>query len=80
MSMLPFTEQTRSLATLSAIARNESITTCSLTCLMAATTKASGKSLILLTLRLAGRKDIKDGLGVMFWPDGTKYEGTFHED
>lgn len=29
---------------------------------------------------LANTKDIKDGIGVMFWSDGTKYEGTFHND
>jgi hypothetical protein len=29
---------------------------------------------------LANTKDIKDGIGVMFWTDGTKYEGTFHND
>lgn len=29
---------------------------------------------------LATASDIKDGIGVMFWQDGTKYEGTFHAD
>ena len=29
---------------------------------------------------LANTQNIKDGIGVMFWPDGTKYEGTFHYD
>jgi hypothetical protein len=23
---------------------------------------------------------VKDGVGVMFWPDGTKYEGDFQND
>jgi hypothetical protein len=27
--------------------------------------------------RLASNSNIKDGVGVMFWPDGTKYEGDF---
>jgi len=22
----------------------------------------------------------KDGVGIMFWPDGTKYEGQFRND
>eukprot|EP00347_Sterkiella_histriomuscorum_P018187 403346458 len=26
------------------------------------------------------RKELKDGLGIMFWPDGTKYEGQFQND
>jgi hypothetical protein len=30
--------------------------------------------------RLATNLNIKDGIGVMFWPDGTKYEGDFKED
>lgn len=45
-------------------------------------TRENGKLLVLLTrfFRQANTKDIKDGMGVMFWPDGTKYEGTFHND
>ncbi len=29
---------------------------------------------------LASKPNIKEGVGVMFWPDGTKYEGIFHMD
>ena len=26
------------------------------------------------------QKNKKDGVGILFWPDGTKYEGQFKED
>lgn len=26
------------------------------------------------------KREVKDGLGIMFWPDGTKYEGQFKND
>jgi hypothetical protein len=36
--------------------------------------------LIKIPLRLKKNSNIKDGVGVMFWPDGTKYEGDFQND
>ena len=46
-------------------------------------TRANGKSetnfvkIFFFRDRLASNSNIKDGVGVMFWPDGTKYEGDF---
>lgn len=30
--------------------------------------------------RLKDNIKVKDGLGILFWPDGTKYEGQFSQD
>lgn len=47
-------------------------------------TRENGKNMtIIIDLfhRLATTKEeVKEGVGVMFWPDGTKYEGGFHKD
>ncbi len=38
-------------------------------------TKVNGKSLQKMILDRHKKTNFKDGVGIMFWPDGTKYEG-----
>ena len=49
---------------------------------MVACIKGNGETFLLTYpyYRLASNSNIKDGVGVMFWPDGTKYEGDFLND
>ncbi len=43
-------------------------------------TKDNGKSPYLMSLDRHKKTNFKDGVGIMFWPDGTKYEGQFRND
>lgn len=54
----------------------------SLRAMMVACIKGNGETFLLTYpyYRLASNSNIKDGVGVMFWPDGTKYEGDFLND
>ena len=52
---------------------------------MAEYIKDNGKQNIYLITQLIfcfrlKKRNVKDGLGIMFWPDGTKYEGQFKND
>ena len=58
---------------------------------MEGSTKVNGKSIpsvkfhnpsdfSIFLNRLAHQPSIKDGVGVMIWPDGTKFEGNFQAD